>query len=208
MDHPPKERLLPVMRPLLGFARAVDRLNDGVYAAIKWLTLLMILVGAYNALARYATRYTGVALSSNALFEAQWYMFSLIFLLGAAYGLNRDAHVRVDVLYSRLSARARAWIDILGTTFFLIPFCVMMLVTSYPAVRNSWAVREGSPDPGGLARYPIKTVILVCFALLLLQALALLVKKGAALAGHLPLEATETGPRDPEAMRAGQPEGI
>jgi TRAP-type mannitol/chloroaromatic compound transport system permease small subunit len=195
------------MRPLLAFARGVDRLNDVVYAGIKWLTLLMIVVGAYNALARYTTRYTGVALTSNALFELQWYMFSLIFLLGAAYGLNRNAHVRVDVLYSRLSAKARAWIDIGGTTLFLIPFCVMMLVTSYPAVRNSWAVREGSPDPGGLARYPIKTVLLVCFSLLLLQALAVLVKRVAGLTGHAPLEDDGAEP-DPVAMHPGHPEGI
>lgn len=194
------------MRSLLGFARAVERLNDGVYAAIKWLTLLMIAVGAFNAIARYVTRYTGVSLASNAYFDLQWYMFSLIFLLGAAYGLNRDVHVRVDVVYSRISARARAWIDILGTMFFLVPFCIMMLVTSWPAVRNSWAVREGSPDPGGLPRYPIKSVLLVCFALLLLQALALLIRKIAALRGAIPLDATETGRRDPETMSAGQPE--
>jgi TRAP-type mannitol/chloroaromatic compound transport system permease small subunit len=196
------------MRPLLGFARAIDRLNDGVYAAIKWLTLAMIVVGAFNAIARYFTRYTGVPLASNAYFDLQWYMFSLIFLLGAAYGLNRDAHVRVDVVYSRISAKTRAWIDLLGTLLFLIPFCVMMLVTSWPAVRNSWAVREGSPDPGGLPRYPIKTVLLISFALLLLQALALLVKKAAALRGVIPLEATETEPRDPDTMSAGQPDAI
>jgi TRAP-type mannitol/chloroaromatic compound transport system permease small subunit len=196
------------MRPLLGFARAVDRLNDGVYAAIKWLTLLMIVVGAFNAIARYVTRYTGVAVASNAYFDLQWYMFSLIFLLGAAYGLNRDVHVRVDVVYSRIAAKARAWIDLLGTLLFLIPFCVMMLVTSWPAVRNSWAVREGSPDPGGLPRYPIKTLLLISFALLLLQALALLVKKVAALRGVIPLESTESRPRDPETMSAGQPDPI
>jgi TRAP-type mannitol/chloroaromatic compound transport system permease small subunit len=179
------------MRLLLGIARRIDRLNDAVYTAIRWLTLLMIGVGAFNALARYVTKYTGIALASNAYFDLQWYMFSLIFLLGAAAGLNHEVHVRVDVLYTRLSERARAWIDLLGTAFFLIPFCVMMLVTSWPAVRNSWAVREGSPEPGGLIRYPIKTVILVCFVLLLLQALSVLIKKGALLAGRLP--AAEAG---------------
>lgn len=174
------------MRRLLGFARGIDRLNDTVYAGIRWLTLAMIVVGAFNALARYLTRQTGVALASNAYFDLQWYMFSLVFLLGAAYGLRHDVHVRVDVLYSRVTPRTRAWIDIGGTVLLLIPFCVMMLVTSWPAIRNSWAVREGSPDPGGLARYPIKTVLLVCFSLLLLQAVAQLIRRGAELAGVAP----------------------
>jgi len=172
------------MRVLLAFARGVGRLTDAVYAAIRWLTLAMILVGALNALARYATRYTGVSLASNAAFDLQWYMFSLIFLLGAAYGLRHDVHVRVDVMYSRVAPRTRAWIDLAGTVLFLVPFCVMMLLTSWPAVRNSWAVREASPDPGGLARYPIKSVLLVCFTLLLLQALAQIITRVAELRGE------------------------
>ena len=85
--------------------------------------------------------------------------------------------MRVDVLYSRLSRKARAWIDLAGTVLFLIPFCVLMLWVSWPAVRNSWAIHETSPDPGGLPRYPIKTVILLSFALLLLQAFSQLVKQ-------------------------------
>jgi len=170
---------------LLRFARGIDRLNDTVYAGIRWLTLAMIAVGAFNAIARYLTRYTGVSLSSNALFDIQWYMFSVIFLLGAAYGLRREVHVRVDVAYARFGPRGRAWVDLLGTALFVVPFCVMMLWTSWPAVRNSWAVREGSPDPGGLARYPIKTLLLVCFSLLLLQAVAQLITKVAVLTGRV-----------------------
>lgn len=159
------------------FAGAVERLNDVIGGAIRWLALLMVLFGAYNALARYATRHAGMALSSNALNELQWYMFSLIFLLGAAYGFRHDVHVRVDVLYQRLSARGRAWIEILGTVFFLLPFSVLMLKVSWPVVRASWAVRETSPDPGGLSRYPIKATVLICFALLTLQGLAHVVRQ-------------------------------
>lgn len=181
------EELPPRMGALLAFARGVGRVNDAVYALIRWLVLAMILVGALNALARYLTRFTGVALASNAWYDLQWYMFSLIFLLGAAYGLRHDVHVRVDVMYSRATPRTRAWIDLAGTFLFLVPFCVMMLVTSWPAVRNSWGVREASPDPGGLPRYPIKTLLLVCFTLLLLQAVAQAITRGAQLAGRLPL---------------------
>ncbi len=165
------------MRLLLRLSAAIDRVNDRVGVAIQWLVLLMVLVGAFNALARYATRYTGISLSSNAYFDLQWYMFSLIFLLGAAYGLNKDVHVRVDVLYSRLSVRGRAWIDLAGSVLFLLPFCVMMLWVSWPFVRNSWAVLEGSPDPGGLPRYPIKTLILVSFFLLFLQGVSQTIKQ-------------------------------
>lgn len=193
---------------LLRFAGGIDRLTDFVYAATRWLTLLMIFVGAYNAIARYITRFTGFPLASNAYFDLQWYMFSLIFLLGAAYGLNRDAHVRVDVLYSRFATRTRAWIDVLGTALFVVPFCVMMLVTSWPAVRNSWAVREGSPDPGGLARYPIKTVIVICFALLLLQAISLLIRRGAELAGRLPPGTLTAEAPVPPRPRRGLPDAV
>lgn len=193
---------------LLALARGIDRLNDAIYAAIRWLTLAMIFLGAFNAIARYLTRYTGVALASNAYIDLQWYMFSLIFLLGAAYGLNREAHVRVDVAYARMSPRARAWVDLLGTALFLIPFCVMVLHTSWPAVRNSWSVREASTDPGGLVRYPIKTVLLVCFTLLLAQAISQLIKKGAALAGRLPLESGPPPGKAEPGLHPGQPEGV
>lgn len=178
-------------------ASAVDRLNDRIGAFIRWLVLLMVVIGAYNALARYATRYTDVALASNAYIDLQWYLFSLIFLLGAAYGLNHDVHVRVDVLYSKLGRRGRAWIDLAGTVLFLLPFSAVMLVVSWPAIRNSWAIREVSPDPGGLPRYPIKAVILVAFVLLVLQAASQLVKQVATLRGH-ELPEPEEGPRSRE----------
>lgn len=146
-----------------------DRLTEATYRATRWLVLAMILVGAFNALARYATRFTGVSLASTAALDVQWYAFAVLFLLGAAAGVRHDMHVRVDVLHARLSARRRALVEWLGTLVLAIPFCVLMLVTSLPAVRASWAIREGSPDPGGLARWPIKALVPLAFALLLLQ---------------------------------------
>ena len=115
-------------------------------------------------------------------------MFFFFFLLGAAAGLRQEMHVRVDVLFERLKPRARVWIDIAGTLLFLLPFCAMMLLTSWPAVHNSWIVREGSPDPGGLARYPIKTVILICFVLLFLQGLSQLITRAAIIRGLVPAD--------------------
>lgn len=151
---------------------AIDRLSEGAGALIRWLLLVMVLLGAFNAVARYFGRWIGVQLSSNAFIEAQWYLFSLIFLLGAGYTLKRHGHVCVDVMYARFTPRTKAWIDLTGTVLLLLPFCVFGIVMAWPSVRNSWNVLEGSPDPGGLPRYPIKTVILIAFALLFLQGVA------------------------------------
>ncbi len=171
------------MRSLLRISTAIDRLNDRIGSIIQWLALVTVVIGAFNAIVRYTARYTGVSLSSNAYLDLQWYLFSLIFLMGAAYGLNHDYHVRVDVLYSRLGRRARAWIDLIGSALFLVPFALVMLWVSWGPVVNSWAILESSPDPDGLPRYPIKTVILVSFFLLFLQAFSEIVKNAAILAG-------------------------
>ncbi len=157
---------------LARFVAWTDRLNTRLGVAVSWLTLAMVAVGAYNAVVRYLGRFTGWNLSSNAYLELQWYMFSLVFLLGAAYALLTGAHVRVDVIFSRLPERWRRRIDLWGSLLFLIPFALFGLVMSWPAVRNSWAVLEVSSDPGGLPRYPIKSVLLVAFTLLALQGLA------------------------------------
>lgn len=164
------------MQRWLRISRGIDRFTDIIGRGTAWLALAMVLVGAFNAVARYAGRYIGVNLSSNLYLELQWYLFSVLFLLGAAWVLKEDGHVRVDVLYARLSPRVRGWINVVGLVVLLIPFCAFTLWTAWPAVRNSWAVRETSPDPGGLVRYPLKALILVCFGLLLLQAASELVK--------------------------------
>ena len=171
------------MRQLLRISHAIDRLNEKVGQGVAWLSLLMVLIGCFNAIGRYLGRFLGWNLSSNAYIELQWYLFSLIFLLAAAYTLQRGAHVRVDVLYGRLSARGKAWINLLGTILFLLPFSIFCLWVSWPAVHNSWVVREVSPDPGGLPRYPLKAMILVAFVLLILQGISELIKQIAILRG-------------------------
>ena len=164
------------MSALLRISAAIDWLNEQIGKLVGVLVLAVVGFGAFNALARYAGRFTETQLSSNAFIELQWYLFSLVFLLGAAYTLKRDQHVRVDVLYGRLGPRAKAGVDLAGTVLFLIPFCIFALWVSFPTVKNSWAVWELSPDPGGLPRWPIKTAILVSFALVLLQGISQLVK--------------------------------
>jgi len=165
------------MKTLRRLSAAIDGLNNRIGTVIRWMTLFMVIVGAVSAVGRYFARYMQWQLNLTPATEAQWYLFSVIFLMGAAYGLNHDVHVRVDVLYERMRPKVRAWIDLAGTVLFLIPFSIMMLYVSYPAVRASWNVRETSPDPGGLPRYPIKILILVSFTLLVLQAISQLVKQ-------------------------------
>ena len=171
------------MRFWLGLATRIDTLSEWIGRAVYWMTLFMVVVGAFNAVARYLDRYTGLGISSNMYIELQWYMFSLVFLLGAAYTLRHEAHVRVDVLYAGLTPRGRAWINLLGTILFLIPFCILILVTSWSTVTNSWRVLEMSPDPGGLPRYLIKTAIPLAFLLLMLQGIVLAIKQVAILRG-------------------------
>jgi TRAP-type mannitol/chloroaromatic compound transport system permease small subunit len=165
-------------------AAAIDRFTIRLGQVVSWLALVMVLIGAYNAIARYLGRYIGINLSSNAYIEAQWYLFSLLFLLSAAYALQQDAHVRVDVLFSRYPPRVRCWVNILGAALLLIPFCVFMLWVSWPVVMNSWNVREVSPDPGGLPRWPLKAMVPVCFLLLIVQGVSELIKETGHLRGH------------------------
>ena len=167
----------------LRWARRIDWFSERSGWVLYWLTLGMVGVGAFNAIARYLDRYTGLGLSSNMWIELQWYLFSLVFLLGAAYTLKYDDHVRVDVFYSWLSRRGKAWVNLLGTALFLVPFCSLVLWNSIPFVANSWAILEGSPDPGGLPRYPIKTVIPLALVLVMLQGVSLMIREVAILRG-------------------------
>jgi len=110
-------------------------------------------------------------------FELEWHLFALIFLIGAAYTLQQDKHVRVDVFYSRFSEKIKAWVDIIGTLFFLLPFCLIASFESFSFVKNSFLVKETSPDPGGLpARYLIKSAIPFGLILLGLQGVSVLLK--------------------------------
>lgn len=171
------------MQRLLRISGWIDRANDAIGRVIYWLALVMVLVAAFNSIVRYGGRFVGIDWSSNAYLELQWYLFSVVFLLGAAYTLRHDGHVRVDVIFARLSPKGKAWIDLGGTVLFLIPFCVLMIWVSLPSVKESWAVMEVSPDPGGLPRYPIKTLIPVAFVLLMLQAFSMVVRNVAIIRG-------------------------
>lgn len=162
---------------LLRLSRWIDRLSEAIGWLTFGLTLVMVVVGGYNAIARYLGQFIGINLSSNLYIEIQWYLFSLIFLLGACYVLKIGGHVRVDILYGRLSAKGRAWIDLLGSLLLLLPVCLVFLYYSFPTVISSWRILEQSSDASGLPRYPIKTAILVAFILLALQGISEIIKQ-------------------------------
>lgn len=170
------------MQGLLRLSRGIDALNEAIGRLVLWLVLVASLVSALNAVSRYL-----FGLSSNAMLEIQWYMFALIFLLGAGYTLRHDGHVRIDVLYGRFSRRTQALIDIAGTLLFLLPVSLTILWLSLPMVAESIRIQEMSPDAGGLLRWPIKLAIPVGFALLSLQGLSEIIKRIAFLRGIGPL---------------------
>ena len=139
------------------------------------------MVSAGNASVRYA-----FDISSNGWLELQWYLFSAVFLLAAGYTLLHNEHVRIDVIVSRLSPRARAWVDLLGGVFFLLPMSIMIMVLSWPAVAESFARNEYSSDAGGLLRWPVKILIPIGFLLLTLQGVSEIIKRVGFLLGHIP----------------------
>jgi TRAP-type mannitol/chloroaromatic compound transport system permease small subunit len=118
-------------------------------------------------------------IGSVALQELEWHLFAVLFLLGASYTLKHDGHVRVDIFYQSkyLSDRHRAWIDLLGTLIFLLPFCVLIIVASWEFVATSFSIGEGSPDPGGLPyRFLLKAAMPLGFALLIIQGVAIMLR--------------------------------
>lgn len=180
------------MQQLLKLAEWIDRLTEQLGKLADWIVILTVAVGFYNVMARYIGRFIGLKLSSNALIELQWYLFSLIFFFGFAYILKHGANVRVDFLYSNWSDRRKAMIDFFGTVLFLIPFCILGLVVTWNPVLlswgrlpdGSWGQWEMSSDADGLPRAPIKTMILVAFGLLLLQAISQAIKYFAIIKGY------------------------
>jgi TRAP-type mannitol/chloroaromatic compound transport system permease small subunit len=166
---------------LLAFSRAVDRMNEAIGKATTWLILVVVVISAGNAVVRYAADW-----SSNGLLEVQWYLFSAVFLLCAAYVLNRNEHIRIDVIFGRYSPRTQNWIDVFGIIAFLLPMVIMTMVMSWTVFMNAWTTGEGSANPGGLIRWPVRLLMPAGFFLLLLQGLSELVKRIAFLAGAGP----------------------
>lgn len=150
----------------------IDAFTRWTGERFTWLTTILVILVFADAMMRYLFS------ESNVWFtDLGWHVFALIFLLGAAYALKDDQHVRVDVFYTRWSERRQAWVDLLGTVLLLIPWCVIVIWTSFYYAENAFAIGESSPEPGGLpARWVIKGAITLGFVLLLMQAFALAIR--------------------------------
>jgi TRAP-type mannitol/chloroaromatic compound transport system permease small subunit len=182
---------------LLAFSRSIDRMNEAVGKTTIWLILVVVVISAGNAVFRYIFDW-----SSNALLEVQWYLFSAIFLLCAAYVLKKNEHIRIDVIAGRLSARAQNWIDVFGIVAFLLPMVIMTMMLSWPVFLNAWHTGEMSANPGGLIRWPVRLLMPVGFFLLLLQGLSELVKRIAFLTGNGPNPLEKVGEKSAEEQLA------
>jgi TRAP-type mannitol/chloroaromatic compound transport system permease small subunit len=166
---------------LLRLSRAIDALNERVGHLVYWLILAAVVVSAGNASVRYV-----FDRSSNGWLELQWYLYSAVFLLAAGYTLLHNEHVRIDVINSHLPPRVRAWIDLLGGLFFLLPMAIVILALSWPMFIESVVRDEYSSDAGGLLRWPVKLLIPAGFLLLALQGISEIIKRAAFLLGRIP----------------------
>jgi TRAP-type mannitol/chloroaromatic compound transport system permease small subunit len=161
-----------VAQVLRNIARKIDALDDRFGRLVSWIMLFMVFVVFTDVVLRYAFRTSTVWLQ-----ELEWHLFGLVYMLGAGYTMLYDEHVRVDIVYSRWSVRRKAWTDFILYLVFFYPSAIMIIWTTIPFVRDSYRVFEGSPDPGGIPlRFLLKSVIIVGFGILMIQAFSQTVK--------------------------------
>jgi TRAP-type mannitol/chloroaromatic compound transport system permease small subunit len=168
------------MSALLAFSAAIDRLSRAFGWLAEWLVLAACAIAAGNAVIRYS-----FSISSNAWLEMQWYLFAGVVMLGASWTLLRNQHVRVDLLYGGMARRARLWVDVFGLAVFLLPGMALLAWMTWPFFLDSFWRGEGSPSPGGLLRWPVKILLPVGFALMVLQGISELIKRIAILRGDV-----------------------
>lgn len=169
------------MKFLLSISKAIDLLTTAVGKAVTWVTLIVVVISAGNAIVRKVFH-----LSSNAWLEIQWYLFGAIFLLAAGYTFLKNEHVRVDILNQKFSRRTQVIIEIIGVLFFMLPACLLILYLSWSFFELSFTTNEQSSNPGGLVRWPVKLLIPLGFGLLSLAGISHLIKCVAFLAGKGP----------------------
>jgi TRAP-type mannitol/chloroaromatic compound transport system permease small subunit len=179
-------------RAALTLAQRIDGFSEWTGRVLSWLSLFMVIVTFLVVVLRYAFDLGWIGMQ-----ESVTYMHAALFMLGAAYTLKRNGHVRVDILYQKMSRRGRAWVDLLGTLLLLAPVCTFIAWIGWEYVAESWSVLEGSREAGGIpAVYLLKTLILLMPVLVLLQGLAMVLRNGLFLAGDDTALGTEDGDGD------------
>ena len=170
------------MKHWLTFSRYIDHLSDALAKVGSFCVLVAALVSAGNAFVRY-----GLDWSSNAWLEIQWYMFAAMVMLGAPWVLKLNEHVRVDLIYGKISQRAQVWLDLLGIVFFLFPVMLLMVWLSWPLFVKMYLTGEMSSNASGLVRWPAMLMLPLGFFMVLMQGLSEIIKRIGALKGDIAL---------------------
>ena len=169
------------MQSLLKMSRGIDAFTRWMGKRLAWLILVAVVVSALNAIVRKA-----FDTSSNSWLELQWLLFSVVFLMCSSWTLLDNEHIRIDIVNNMLPKKLRDSIDIVGHAFFLLPLCIVMIITGVPFFRRSMEINEQSGNAGGLPQWPAKSLIMIGFAMLLVQAISELIKRIAVMRGLIP----------------------
>jgi TRAP-type mannitol/chloroaromatic compound transport system permease small subunit len=169
------------VQTLLKFSRGIDAVTRWVGKRLAWLILVAIVISSVNAVLRKT-----LDISSNSWLELQWVLFSVVFLLCSPWTLLDNEHIRIDIVSNTLSKTTRNVIDVVGHTFFLIPLCIVMVITGGPFFMRSFEVNEQSGNAGGLPQWPAKSLVVIGFAFLLVQGISELIKRIAVMRGLIP----------------------
>jgi len=169
------------LQSLLKLSRAIDAFTRWVGKRLAWLILVAVIVSALNAIVRKS-----FDVSSNSWLELQWVLFSIVFLLCSSWTLLDNEHIRIDIVNNLLPKQLRNSIDVIGHAFFLIPLCIVMIITGGPFFMRSVEINEQSGNAGGLPQWPAKSLIIIGFTMLLVQGISELIKRIAVMRGLIP----------------------
>src|SRR6195952_1825040 len=170
-----------LLQSLLKMSRGIDAFTKWTGKRLAWLILVAVIVSAMNAIVRKT-----FDTSSNSWLELQWVLFSIVFLLCSPWTLLDNEHIRIDIVNNTLPKKLRDSIDVMGHVFFLIPLCIIMIITGGPFFMRSYEINEQSGNAGGLPQWPAKSLVIIGFAFLLVQAISELIKRIAVMRGLIP----------------------
>ncbi len=169
------------MQSLLKLSRGIDAFTKWTGKRLAWLILLAVVVSTMNAIIRKT-----FDMSSNSWLELQWLLFSIVFLMCSPWTLLDNEHIRIDIVNNLMPKWLRDWIDVVGHAFFLIPLCIVMIITGGPFFMRSVEINEQSGNAGGLPQWPAKSLIIIGFVFLMVQGISELIKRIAVMRGLIP----------------------